>query len=151
MTGMSEFTIKLTPDNLGVMLRRKLDYSFPNQRAEVYISDTDGVKPPVWKLAGVWLTAGSNSCVYSNPRDELGFALHNVETSNRRFRDDEFLVPRDLTQGQSAVHVRVKFISATIPLFPGYSQQKMAWSEIRYDVYCFVMPKFTFAGSSSNR
>ena len=33
--GTSEFTLKLDPQNFGVLLRRKLDYSFPNQRAEV--------------------------------------------------------------------------------------------------------------------
>ena len=38
-TGTSEFTLKLTPDNLGVMLRRTLDYSFPNQRAEVFVAE----------------------------------------------------------------------------------------------------------------
>src|SRR4029079_17760592 len=31
--GSSTFTMKLDPKNLGVMLRRKLDYSYPNQRA----------------------------------------------------------------------------------------------------------------------
>jgi len=35
----SEFTLKIEANNLGVMLRRKLDYAFPNQRAEVFISD----------------------------------------------------------------------------------------------------------------
>ena len=35
-TGVSEFTLKLDPQNFGVLLRRKLDYSFPNQRAEVF-------------------------------------------------------------------------------------------------------------------
>ena len=37
--GTSEFRLRLRPDNLGVLLRRKLDYSFPDQRAEVYIAD----------------------------------------------------------------------------------------------------------------
>jgi hypothetical protein len=87
--GTSEFRLRLRADNLGVLLRRKLDYSFPDQRAEVYIAD----KPKSeWKLAGIWYLAGSNTCVYSNPKDELGAAEHNVETSNRRFRDDEFLI-----------------------------------------------------------
>ncbi len=33
----SEFTLKIDPKNFGVMLRRKLDYQFPNQRAEVFV------------------------------------------------------------------------------------------------------------------
>src|SRR5205085_5786716 len=77
--GMSEFSLKVNPDNWGVMLWRKLDYSYPNQRAEVWIADdSDGLRssvprpPSTWKLAGIWYTAGSNTCVYSNPREELG-------------------------------------------------------------------------------
>src|SRR6266567_2434422 len=98
--GVSEFRLHLRPDNLGVLLRRKLDYSFADQRAEVYIADRSRTS---WKLAGIWYLAGSNTCVYSNPKGELGATEHNVETSNRRFRDDEFLIPRDLTQGEKVV------------------------------------------------
>src|SRR5437879_1315906 len=35
----SEFTMQLNPTNRGVLLRRKLDYQFPNQRAEVFVAD----------------------------------------------------------------------------------------------------------------
>jgi hypothetical protein len=37
--GTSEFTLQLNPANFGALLRRKLDYSFPNQRALVYLAD----------------------------------------------------------------------------------------------------------------
>ncbi len=120
-TGTSEFTLKLRPENLGVMLRRKLDYSYPNQRAEVSIADASnpadpGAKPD-FKPAGIWYLAGSNTCVYSNPKGELDPAEHTVRTSNRRFRDDEFLIPRDLTQGRSAIRVQIKFTpSQSTPL-----------------------------------
>ena len=144
-TGASDFTIKLEPKNYGVLLRRKLDYSFPNQRAEIYIADatrgTQAVKESDWKPAGIWYLAGANTCVYSNPKEELGATQHIVETSNRRFRDDEFLVPRDLTEGRSAIRVRVKFTPVKVPLFPGEPLAELAWSEIRYDAYCFVLPK----------
>jgi hypothetical protein len=36
--------------------------------------------------------------------------------------------------------VRVKFTPVAVPLFPGYPLAELAWSEIRYDAYCFVMP-----------
>ena len=144
-TGTSEFTVKLEPKNFGVLLRRKLDYSFPNQRAEVYIAHATRNAQPVpesdWKLAGTWYLAGANTCVYSNPKDELGATQHIVQTSNRRFRDDEFLVPRDLTEGRSAIRVRVKFTPVNIPLYPGRPLDELAWSELRYDAYCFVMPE----------
>ena len=142
-TGTSEFTLKLGAQNLGVLLRRKLDYSFPNQRAEVYVADAKPGSVHVitpWRRAGVWYLAGSNTCVYSNPKDELGATQHIVETSNRRFRDDEFLIPRRLTEGRSAVRVRIHFTPVKRPLFPGAPLPPLAWSELRYSAYCFVLP-----------
>jgi hypothetical protein len=137
-TGTSEFRLRLRPDNLGVLLRRKLDYAFPNQRAEVYVanSPTAGYKP-----AGIWYLAGSNTVVYSNPKEELGATEHRVETSNRRFRDDEFLISRELTRGRKRIWVRIKFTPVNRPLFPGFPVGRLAWSEMRYTAYCFVTPK----------
>lgn len=129
----SEFTLRIDRRNLGVMLRRKLDYSFPNQRAEVYVNG---------KPAGIWYLAGSNTCVFSSPKDELGATQHIAQTSNRRFRDDEFLIPRNLTQGRSSIRVRVQFTPVAIPLYPGYPLHELAWSEMRYTAYSFVMPAF---------
>lgn len=142
----SEFTLKLEPENFGVMLRRKLDYQYPNQRARVFIADASSVGPvPAeldWQLAGIWYTAGANTYVYSDPRGELGETLHQVQTSNRRFRDDEFLVPRALTQGRRAIRVRVEFTPVQRPLFPGYPVPELAWTELRYDAWCFVLPRW---------
>jgi len=124
--------VKTRIDNYGVLLRRKLDYGFPNQRAEIYVED---------ELAGIWYLAGSNTCIYSNPKDELGATQHNVQTSNRRFRDDEFIISRKYTRGKSSIRVRVKFTPVERPLFPGHPVGELAWSEIRYDAYCWVMPQ----------
>ena len=136
-TGTSEFSLKIDPENWGVLLRRKLDYQFPNQRAEVFAQAGDA-----WESAGVWYTAGSNTCIYSNPKEELGATQHNVQTSNRRFRDDEYLIGRELTRGQSSIRVRIKFTPVDRPLFPGGPfPEKPAWSEIRYTAYSYVMPK----------
>jgi hypothetical protein len=138
-TGASEFTMRIDPRNLGVMLRRTLDYAFPNQRAEVYVADVHARKPR-GKPAGIWYLAGSNTCVYSNPQAELGETQHIVQTSNRRFRDDEFLIPRDLTEGRRAIRIRIQFTPVNRPLFPGYPVPELAWSEIRYTSYSFVLP-----------
>jgi hypothetical protein len=139
--GSSEFTLRLEPGNYGVLLRRTLDYQFPNQRAEVFVAKVnEGKASGAFKPAGVWYLAGANTCVYSNPKDELGATQHLVQTSNRRFRDDEFLVPRKLTEGRSAIRVRIKFTPVATPLFPGQPLPELAWSELRYDAYCFVMP-----------
>src|SRR5262249_54334308 len=113
-------------------------------RAEVFVADESGAKEGKeleWKPAGVWYLAGSNTCVYSNPKGELGATQHIVQTSNRRFRDDEFLVPRDLTEGRSAVRIRVRFTRVMTPLSPGRPLPERAWSEIRYTAYCFFMPQ----------
>ena len=139
--GTSEFTLQLTRDNFGVLLRRKLDYQFPNQRAEVFVADA-GDKTPRWHSAGIWYLAGGNTCVYSNPKGELGATDHRIETSNRRFRDDEFLVPRRLTAGREAIRVKIQFTPVNRPLFPGQPIPEQAWSEMKYSAYCFVMPSF---------
>lgn len=141
MTNASEFTLRLSPQNVGVLLRRKLDYSLPNQRAEVFVgSAANSVN---WQSAGIWYTAGANTCIYSNPKEELGATQHNVQTSNRRFRDDEFLLPVDLTRNRSSIRVRIRFTPVDTPLFPGNPLPERAWSEIRYDAYCFVLPDWS--------
>jgi hypothetical protein len=137
--GTSEFRLALDPKNHGVLLRRKLDYAYPNQRAEVFVAD--GENAAEWTSAGIWYLAGSNTCVYSDAKGELGETLHHVQTSNRRFRDDEFLLPRDLTRGRRAIRVRVRFAPVERPLFPGHSfPVESAWSELRYQAYCWVLP-----------
>lgn len=145
--GTSEFTVNLDPDNLGALLRRTLDYSFPNQKAEVYIADASAAASSGeadWELAGTWYLAGSNTCVYSNPRGELDKRVYNVQTSNRRFRDDEFLIPANFTKGRSAIRVRIKHIPVDRELHPGQPFPKeSAWSELRYEVYSYKMPAFS--------
>ena len=143
MHGSSEFDLKLEPQNLGVMLRRKLDYAFANQRAEVYIKEGAGATAASWSFAGIWYLAGSNTTVLSNGGErELGAAEHIEQTSNRRFRDDEFLIPRRLTRGRSLIRVRIRLAPVPIPLYPGHALPEAAWSEMRYSAYCFVMPRF---------
>ena len=144
--GTSEFTLKLEARNLGALLRRKLDYAFPNQRADVFVADASNEQEGEqleWRPAGIWYLPGSNTCVYSNPKEELGAAEHVVQQSNRRFRDDEFLVSRELTEGRTAIRIRVRFMPVHRPLFPGRPLAELAWSEMRYSAYCFVMPAAT--------
>lgn len=140
-SGVSEFNLKLDPKNLGVLLRRKLDYALPNQRAEISVAPVRGDKIiGAFRPAGIWYLAGSSTCVYSNPKTELGPTQHIVQTSNRRFRDDEFLLARTLTAGRTEIRVRVRFTPVQRPLYPGYPLPELAWSEMRYDAYCYVVP-----------
>jgi hypothetical protein len=138
MTGTTELVLALDPRNVGALLRRKLDYSYPDQRAEVWVADDRDGAP--FERAGTWYLAGSNTCVYSNPPGELDPPVPIVETSNRRFRDDEFLVPRRLTQGRSSVRVRIVFVPSAKPLRPGLAPPTSAWSELRYTAYSWVLP-----------
>ena len=150
----SEFNLRIERKNIGVLLRRKLDYAFPNQRAEVYVRDADNAKA-AWQLAGNWYLAGSNTCVFSNggvhsvadfaTKREIGPTEHIVQTSNRRFRDDEFLIPSALTSGRAAIRVRVVFTPVERPLYPGYPLAELAWSEMRYTAYSFVVPNYELA------
>ncbi len=73
--GTSEFTVRLEAKNYGVLLRRKFDYAFPNQRAEVFVADASREqegKQLEWKPVGVWYLPGSSTCVYSNPKEGWG-------------------------------------------------------------------------------
>jgi hypothetical protein len=150
--GVSEFNVAIDPDNVGVLLRRTLDYSFPNQTAEVYISDAGGGEISSagatpgnlkWELAGIWYLAGANTAIYSDPGGELDARLLRTKTTNRRFRDDEFLIPAKLTRQRSTIRVRIKFIDNDQDLFPDFPFPKeSAWSELRYLVYSYILPKF---------
>lgn len=140
MTGTSEFTLSVDPTNQGVLLRRRLDYSYPNQRAEVSVAPADAAPGAPFVSAGIWYLAGSNTCVYSNPPGELDPALHTSETSDRRWREDELLLPRSLTAGHSKIRVRIHFTPANLPLVPGGSVATQAWSEVRYWAYSYRMP-----------
>jgi hypothetical protein len=138
MTGDTEFTVALDSENQGALIRRKLDYGFPDQKAEVYVASTeDGAE---YELAGTWYLAGSNRCVYSNPGGELDAAQHNAQTSNRRWREDEFIIPRNLTRGQSEIRIKLHFVPTSHPLFEGDTVPELAWSEYRYSVYSYVLP-----------
>ncbi len=141
MQGTSLFTVKLDPKNLGVLLRRKFDYAYPNQRARVWVREDRAAAD--WQYVGEWYTAGSNTCVYSYPQEagELGATEHNVITSNRRWREEEFLIPGHLTKAMERLQVRIEFVPDTRELFPGHPFPKdSAWSEAQYWAYCYKMP-----------
>ncbi|HEX3596377.1 MAG TPA: hypothetical protein VHU80_14810 [Polyangiaceae bacterium] len=99
--------------------------------------DRDGA---TFEPAGKWYLAGSNTCVYSNPPGELDPPAPVVESSNRRFRDDEFLVPRRLTEGRTSVRLRIVFEPSAKPLTPGAASAAQGWSELRYSIYSWVLP-----------
>jgi hypothetical protein len=157
-TSYSDFELSIRPDALGVMLRRRLDLQYPNQKAVVYVADAATAKPK-WQEAGIWYTAGGNLGVFGDPRIipeakrkqhvELAPPAHVVQTSNRRWRDDEYLLPPRLTRGRDKIRVRCEFVPVKEPLFPGHPLAEGAWTEFRYWAYCFVTP--STAGDDSSK
>ena len=123
MTGTTSFRVALDPTNLGVLLRRTLDYAVADQRAEVFVADDRDGAPFV--SVGTWYLAGSTTCVYSNPPGELDPATDVLETVDRRWRDDEFLVPATATAGRAAIRIEIR--------------TDAVWTESRYDVYSYVL------------
>jgi hypothetical protein len=148
MRGSSWFTVNLDPKNLGVLLRRKFDYLYPNQQAKVYVRPAETNSQ--WNYVNLWYTAGSNSCVYSNPRPnglerELAPTEHHIITSNRRWRDEEFLIPRHLTGNISKLEIKIDYFPLEKELYPGQPfPNESAWSASRYWVYCYRMPEVKF-------
>jgi hypothetical protein len=155
----SDFTLRIRPDAVGVMLRRRLDLQFPNQKAIVYVAD-GSLEKPDRKEAGTWYTAGGNTVVFGDPRIipekqrtepvELMPPVHVVQTSNRRWRDDEFLLPPKLTRGLERIRVRCKFVPVHEPLFPGHPPADEAWTEFRYWAYSFNVPGVADGAGSGN-
>ena len=132
----SAFTVAIDPRNRGVLLRRKLDYAVADQRAEVFVAPDDA-GPFVW--VGSWYTAGSTSCVFSNPPGELDPGVHSIETSDRRWREDELLIPRAVTEGRSSIRIQLRVTSTPQPLVPGATAPAAAWTELRYRVYGYLL------------
>lgn len=141
--GVSEFTLTLDPENVGVMLRRKLDYLYPNQKAKVFVADAGSDE---WKPVGVWFTPGSNTCVFAQPAEkgperEAAPPFNQERTVNRRFYESEFLIGSEHTEGRKAIRVRIEHVPMDIELWPGKPfPEQSAWSEMRYWAYCYVMP-----------
>ena len=145
MRGTSSFVVSIDSGNLGVMLRRKFDYQYPNQEATVWVKDAENQESD-WQEAGVWYTAGSNTFYHSYPKGraftESEFLPTNpkILTSNRRWREEEFLIGNQLTAGISRLAVEIRWIPNDKELLPGTPfPVASAWSESRYWVYCFEL------------
>ncbi|MFI5309386.1 MAG: DUF2961 domain-containing protein, partial [Polyangiales bacterium] len=138
MTGTTELRMRIRPDNFGVLLRRRLDYALPDQRAEVWVAeDRAGAS---FERAGTWYLAGSNRCVYSNPPGELDPPDPIVQTSNRRLREDELSIRSELTRGRSALRIRIVWQKVEQPITPDAELPALGWSELAYAAYAWVLP-----------
>jgi hypothetical protein len=141
-TGTSELTVTVDPRNQGVLLRRKLDARFANQRAEVFVADGDAAARQ-FEHAGTFYLAGGATVLFSDPIDELGAPETHVVASERRWREDEVVLPAHLTHGRRALRVRLVFAPTHLPLTPDMPvvPADEAWSEVRYDAYSYLSPE----------
>lgn len=89
--GYSQFTAAISSSNQGVVLKRRLDYSVGNQKANVYI---DG------QLVGEWFDEGScTAAIY--------------DTFNK-WKDSTFTIPSSFTSGKSSIVIRVSYVSSDV-------------------------------------
>jgi hypothetical protein len=135
----SELTLRVPIDNAGVVLRRTLDYGEPDQRAEIFVRDGDDDSAP-FEHAGTWLTPGSTRCLYANAPTETGTVTPVIETSDRRWKDDELLISERLTRGKKSLRVRVVVTPSQTPLELGGPVSPGAWTEFRYRAYAWLRP-----------
>ena len=92
--GSSVFTVNIKPGK-PVRIKRMFDYDIKNQTADVYVDDI---------LAGTWYSSGKNS--------------------TKRWREEFFLIPAELTAGKSQMTLRFE------------SQNSgLNWSEFHYWIY----------------
>ena len=101
-TGHSSFKVNIIPENRGVRLRRLSDQQQPRQCARVWV---DGQEAGVWYLAD------------SNP--------------HKRWIEDEFEIPAELTRGKSVLSIRI---------VPEAREEgsPVSWNEAAYDVFCYT-------------
>jgi hypothetical protein len=100
-TGTSEFRMEIAPITTVSFCAAPSTTASPTRMPRVFVADADA-QTPSWESAGEWYTAGSNTFYHSFPERELGPLDPVVMSSNRRFREEEFLVaPAPLAWAQS--------------------------------------------------
>jgi uncharacterized protein (TIGR02145 family) len=154
MTGTTEFKVKVRKDNHGVMLRRKFDYKYPNQEAKIFIRKPGSTE---WQYVDNWYTSGSNTCYWSWPFgvgwSEAEFAPTDpyIITSNRRWREEEFVISSSFTRDLEEMEIKIEFVPNTKELLPGIAfPAQSAWSEARYWVFSYVLPDFDYKAAASS-
>jgi hypothetical protein len=119
-SGSLTFRLTIPPENVGILLRRRLDYGIPDQTATVEISDDADGAPFV--SAGTWYTAGSTAVVVNDAKEETGTAPDVIVTSPNRWRNEEIILAQKLTEGRKAIRVRI-----TSPTWSAFHYWAYAW------------------------
>jgi hypothetical protein len=81
IAGLSQFFVRIDPENQGVILRRRSDQALPGQHASVYV-DGKRIRECDWFYAD------------RNP--------------NYRWLEDEFIIPASYTRGKQQIRVRIE-------------------------------------------
>ena len=132
----SSFTVKITPDNDGVRLRKRINEMTYHQELDVYVDGT---------LAGTWFEQGANHVLnYDHaPYKELvkaTFAKIQQEVPTwqngampTKFRDTEFEIPAALTKGKTTLNLKMVTRHS---LAVNATDEKLT-NEYFYWVYCY--------------
>ncbi len=78
INGTISFHVNISPDNSGVRLRRRMDYSVAHQKADVYVNN---------EFVGVWQDPGQNN--------------------SKRWRDSIFEIPPSYTVGRNHLSIKL--------------------------------------------
>ncbi len=133
----SSFTVKISPDNDGVRLRKRINQTAYHQEVDVYVDGT---------LAGTWFEQGANYVLNYDLRKyrEL-IKNHYAETQMdvptwqngtmpAKFRDTDFEIPANLTKGKPALNL--KFVTRnSLAINP--ADEKLT-NEYHYWVYSYL-------------
>ncbi len=113
ISGHSEFTVKVHPQNNGVRLRRRMVMK-GIQEARVFVDGTEV----------------QESRFYSpiNYRPKNGF-----HDTNQLWRDLEFEVPARHTSGKESITLRIEHVPSPMP-------RRSDWTEFRYWIYSYTRP-----------
>jgi len=102
--GTVAFTANISPENNGVRIRRRINQWAYHQEVAVYADDN---------MAGIWFEQGSNYFLLKEPDPEnFPDYIPDWEEMKAIFRDTEFEIPRNLTEGKSKIRVKLKAIDS---------------------------------------
>jgi hypothetical protein len=106
----SAFTVKITPDNDGVRLRKRINQMAYHQEVDVYVDGT---------LAGTWFEQGANYVLNYDMRKykelvnqyyagkQMQVPTWQNGTMPTKFRDSEFEIPAALTKGKQQLNLKM--------------------------------------------
>ena len=119
-------------------------HGFKSRSEELYSAHSGMAQAEVLvdgESAGLWLTAGANTVMRSDPpREGEAVEAQAITAGGRKLKQDEFLLPPELTRNKTALTLQfANRPHAISELWPGRGPLKRhgLWCESDMEVYCF--------------